>query len=98
MIRRVEGGGERRSQADAAGRARHDRQQRDGIEQAHLSAATQNAGEAAAIKIVQPKDVGKEQTVELARFQHARDVLVPFGGEEAEIGFRMTPGAPACPA
>jgi hypothetical protein len=55
--------------------------------------AAQDAGEAATIEIIQPEDIGEEQAVELALFQHTGDVLVPFGREHAEIGFRMTPGA-----
>ena len=94
LIRVIEGRGVSEAEADMLGDARHHRQQHGRVEQADLPAATHHGVEAAVIEVVEAEDVGEEQAVEPAGFEHAGDVLVAFGAEDVvDRGFRVAPGA-----
>src|SRR6185503_10046218 len=73
--------------------ARHHREHRQRIEEAHLATALQDGVEGAAVVVEQAERVGEEQAVELALLQHPRDMLVPGRVEEIVVGLGMPPHA-----
>jgi hypothetical protein len=93
LVRVVEGRRHRGAEPDVLRDARHHRQHRQRIEEAHLPAALQDGVEVAPVIVEQAQRVGEEQAVELALLQHPRDMLVPGRVEEIVVGLGMPPHA-----
>ena len=90
----MKGGRERGAEPEMPGHARHDRQDRHGIEIGDLPAVVQVGVEAVLVDVGQAQRVGVEAAVEAGRFEDPRDVFVALGREDVgKLGRRVAPGA-----